>query len=100
MLNEGDDENESIEHPHDEMEEIYPLQGVDCSGKMVKVTFIADAAGLYKLVFSNDHSWLRGKTLKVRYVVLTPVEPALEVDLPDSCKHLLDQEHFPQAYLE
>ena len=39
---------------------------------MVKVTFIAKERGFYKIVFSNEHSWYRSKTLKFRYVVLRP----------------------------
>ena len=88
MVNEGDDENESIEHPNDDMDELYPLQCMDSSEKMVGVTFMADTVGLYKMVFSNTHSWLRGKTLKVRYVVLTPVKAEIPVDLPESCNRL------------
>jgi hypothetical protein len=40
---------------------------------MVKVTFVAKEPGFYKVIFSNSHSWMRGKTLKFRYVVLRPV---------------------------
>ena len=40
---------------------------------MVKVTFIAKEQGFYKILFSNEHSWMRAKALKFRYVVLRPV---------------------------
>jgi len=41
---------------------------------MVKVTFIAKETGFYKIIFSNEHSWYRPKTLKFRYVVLRPYQ--------------------------
>lgn len=40
---------------------------------MVRITFIAKESGFYKLLFSNEHSWMRSKSLKFRYVVLKPV---------------------------
>ena len=40
---------------------------------MVKVTCIAKEEGFYKIVFSNQHSWMRAKTLMYRYVVLNLV---------------------------
>lgn len=46
------------------MEEIYPLQKVESSGgNMVKVSFIAKEAGVYKVQWSNSHSWFKAKTL-------------------------------------
>jgi hypothetical protein len=56
------------------MEVVYPLSEIESSESLVKVTFIAKEPGYYKIVFSNEHSWLRSKTLKMRYVVLKPVE--------------------------
>ena len=54
---------------------------------MVKVTFIAKEPGLYKIVLSNAHSWYRGKTIKIRYVVLEPVDEPIPVNLPPSCNN-------------
>jgi len=55
------------------MEEVFPMQIIESSENMVKVTFIAKEPGFYKILFSNEHSWMRAKTLKFRYVVLKPV---------------------------
>ena len=33
---------------------------------------------MYKLVFSNEHSWVRGKSLMYRYSVLKPTNKELE----------------------
>ena len=41
---------------------------------MVKVTFIAKDEGMYKIVLSNSHSWMRSKTLMFRYIILRPVD--------------------------
>ena len=60
IQNEGE-ENETIVHPLDKMEVVLPMRVVECNEKMVKITFIAKEPGFYKLVFSNEHSWMRGK---------------------------------------
>lgn len=70
--NEGE-EIEAISHPVDKMEVIFPMQVIDCQDNMIKVTFIAKEEGFYKILFSNEHSWMRPKTLKFKYVVLRPV---------------------------
>ena len=80
VVNKGDPENEIIEHPIEDMDEIYQLEKIDSAGSMTNLLFLAVEPGLYKMMFSNDHSWLRGKTLKVMYVVLTPATPPVEVD--------------------
>ena len=79
IINEGDEENEYINHPIDEMRPLFELKEIESSENMVKVTFVAKEIGFYKIVLSNSHSWLRAKTLKFRYVVLKPVvqTPAL-----------------------
>ena len=64
------------------MEVVYPLSEIESSESLVKVTFIAKEPGYYKIVFSNEHSWLRSKTLKMRYVVLKPVETQQTGDKP------------------
>jgi hypothetical protein len=79
LVNEGE-ENELILHPVAELEEVFPLQTIESSENMVKVTFIAKEEGFYKIVFSNQHSWVRGKTLNYRYVVLNPVDTFNEKD--------------------
>mmetsp|Transcript_34719 Transcript_34719/g.53279 ORF Transcript_34719/g.53279 Transcript_34719/m.53279 type:complete len:249 (-) Transcript_34719:1195-1941(-) len=40
----------------------------------VRISYRAKAPGLYCMVFSNEHSWLRSKTLKYRYSILEPVD--------------------------
>lgn len=72
IVNEGNDD-ELIVHPTDTMEEVFPLQVIESSESTVKVTFIAKEPGFYKILFSNEHSWMRAKTLKFNYVVLKPV---------------------------
>lgn len=72
IQNEGE-ENESIVHPRDRMEVVFPLQVIESSDSMVKITFIAKEEGFYQILFSNEHSWMRSKTLKFRYAVLRPV---------------------------
>jgi hypothetical protein len=52
LLNEGE-ENELILHPVSDLEEVFPLQTIESSENMVKVTFIAKEEGFYKIVFSN-----------------------------------------------
>ena len=71
-------ENEKIVHPNTELEEVYPLKLIDSSEQVVKVTFIAKDVGFYKILFSNQHSWVRSKRLRYRYVVLKPVSPSVE----------------------
>lgn len=39
----------------------------------MKVSFIAKEPGLYKIVWSNEHSWFKAKTLKYKISVLRPV---------------------------
>ena len=72
-MNEGDEDEEFIEHPTDEMEEVIPYRYEEASEENTKVTFIAKEPGLYYIAFSNVHSWFRGKTLEFNYTVLTPV---------------------------
>ena len=72
-MNEGEEGQETIEHPMEKMEVVFPIQVIDSVENMVKVTFIAKEEGFYKLVFSNEHSWMRAKTLAYRYVILKPI---------------------------
>lgn len=41
----------------------------------MKVTFIAKEPGIYKIIWSNEHSWFKAKTLKYRISVLRPALP-------------------------
>ena len=59
------------------MQEVFPVQVIESSEHMVKVTFVAKEQGFYKVIFSNSHSWMRAKTLKFRYIVLRPVQAKL-----------------------
>ena len=80
ILNEGEEGQESIDHPTNQLEEIFPLQVIECSENMVRITFIAKETGFYKLLFSNEHSWIRAKNLKFRYVVLKPLSNEIQCD--------------------
>ena len=51
-----------IEHTDFELDEIQPKKLVD-SSTVQQMNFITKETGVYRLVFSNDHSWYRGKTL-------------------------------------
>jgi hypothetical protein len=63
---------------HDNLEEVYPITKVESSPNPVKVNFFAKEAGLYKILWSNDHSWFTAKTLRYRINVLKPVEEGHE----------------------
>lgn len=39
---------------------------------MVKVSYVAREPGVYKVVWSNAHSWFKAKTLMYRILVLKP----------------------------
>lgn len=70
-----------IAHPTEKMESVFPLQIMESNVSMTKITFIAKEAGFYKVVFSNEHSWYRAKTLSYRYTVLAPVELLPQSDI-------------------
>ena len=57
---------------HVNLEEIFPLSKLDSHPNFVKVSFIAREPGLYKVVWSNEHSWFKQKTLNYRISVLRP----------------------------
>ncbi|CDW84927.1 fyve and coiled-coil domain-containing protein 1-like [Stylonychia lemnae] len=59
---------------HEELEGIFPLTKIESFPNFVKVSFIAKDAGIYKVLWSNDHSWFKGKTLAYRISVLRPVQ--------------------------
>ena len=70
---------------------------------MVKVTFIAKETGFYKIIFSNEHSWYRPKTLKFRYVVLRPYQtqvPAISERQEPSYAEIDDKEEEVKKQLE
>ena len=77
VLEDEGGENEAIVHPIENLEEVFPLQNIESNENMVKVTFIAKEEGMYKIVLSNTHSWMRAKTLMFRYVILRPVDSLL-----------------------
>jgi hypothetical protein len=63
---------EEDEVSHKNLEEIFPLQKIESSPNLVKVNFIAKEAGVYKILWSNNHSWFKAKTLLYRLMVLSP----------------------------
>lgn len=66
---------------HDRLEEIFANKLLDASKSPVKVSFVAKEKGLYKIIWSNEHSWFTTKDLEYRIVVLRPneQEPANEI---------------------
>jgi hypothetical protein len=58
---------------HNNLEEIFPQTKLESHPNLVKVSFIAKDAGIYKILWSNDHSWFKAKTLSFRSSVLKPV---------------------------
>ena len=65
--------SEENELQHEGLEDVFALTKIDSFPNPVKVTYIAKTPGLYKVLWSNEHSWLTGKTLKYRVSVLRPV---------------------------
>jgi hypothetical protein len=68
VITEGED---IIQHKH--LEEIHPLDKIESSPNPVKVKFIAREPGVYKILWSNSHSWFKAKTLLYRVIVLSPM---------------------------
>lgn len=66
VVSEGDDIN------HRNLDEIYPLRKIESSLELVKVSFIAKEPGVYKILWSNSHSWFKAKTLYYNILVLQP----------------------------
>jgi len=69
VITEGED---VISHKH--LEEIYPLNKIESSPNPVKVSYIAREPGVYKVLWSNSHSWFKAKTLNYRVIVMSPLE--------------------------
>ena len=51
---------------------IEPKQISDCHEKPVKITYRIEQQGFYHIVFSNQYSWYKARTLKYRWCVLIP----------------------------
>jgi len=49
------------------------LTKLESHPNFVKVSFIAKEPGVYKVLWSNEHSWFKGKTLAYRISVLKPL---------------------------
>lgn len=75
VITEGD--NDAVIHKH--LEEIYPLNKLESSPSMVKVSFVAKEPGVYKVLWSNNHSWFKAKTLLYNVAVLRPVKEEFKV---------------------
>ena len=56
-----------------DLEEIFQLSKIESYPNPVKVSFIAKEPGIYKIVWSNEHSWFKAKTLKYKISVLKPI---------------------------
>lgn len=61
------------ETQHLDLEEIFQLSKIESYPNPVKVSFIAKEPGIYKIVWSNEHSWFKAKTLKYKISVLRPI---------------------------
>ena len=44
------------------------------NGEDITINYLAVEPGFYRIVFSNQHSWVRQKTVIYRYCVLVPVD--------------------------
>mmetsp|Transcript_10133 Transcript_10133/g.10088 ORF Transcript_10133/g.10088 Transcript_10133/m.10088 type:complete len:218 (+) Transcript_10133:917-1570(+) len=60
------------DNQHVNLEEIYMLTKIDSYPNPVKVSFIAKEPGIYKILWSNNHSWFKAKTLRYKISVLKP----------------------------
>lgn len=65
------------------LEEIFNITKIESYPNPVKVSFIAKEPGLYKIVWSNEHSWFKAKTLKYKISVLRPITQDEEVRLKE-----------------
>lgn len=69
---------------HLNVEEIFALTKIEAStGNPVKVSFMAKEPGIYKLIWSNEHSWFKAKTLKYRISVLRPSLAEEEIEIAE-----------------
>jgi hypothetical protein len=55
---------------HNALEEIFALQKIESNPNVVRVKFIAKEPGVYKILWSNNHSWFKAKTLVYRVIIL------------------------------
>ena len=72
-LNQSSELSSEDEVSHINIEEIFALTKIESAAKPIKVSFIAKEPGLYKIIWSNEHSWFKGKILKYRISILKPV---------------------------
>lgn len=63
---------------HVGMEEIFGLTKIESAVKPIKVSYIAKEPGLYKIIWSNEHSWFKSKTLKYRISILKPTHSSIQ----------------------
>ena len=77
-LSKFEEKDDVIDHPQTSFVTVLPLNLVESSSSPVTISFIAKVSGYYKVVFSNEHSWVRGKSLKFSCAVLRP-EPDSKV---------------------
>mmetsp|Transcript_17153 Transcript_17153/g.12264 ORF Transcript_17153/g.12264 Transcript_17153/m.12264 type:complete len:232 (+) Transcript_17153:457-1152(+) len=65
--------NPEDDNQHLGLEEIYALTKIESYPNPVKVSFIAKEPGIYKILWSNNHSWFKAKTLRYKISVMKPV---------------------------
>ncbi len=53
--------------------EIFKLEKIDCSELPVKIILFVKAPGIYKIVFSNNYSWINEKIIRYRISILKPL---------------------------
>lgn len=53
--------------------EIFKLEKIDCSELPVKIILFVKDPGIYKIVFSNNYSWINEKIIRYRISILKPL---------------------------
>ena len=53
--------------------EMFKLERINCSEIPIKIILFVKEAGIYKIVFDNEYSWITAKTVRSRLSVLKPV---------------------------
>lgn len=61
----------------------YKLIEKSLNNEDITINYLAVEPGFYRIVFSNQHSWMRKKTVLYRYCVLTPLEGQDNINEPD-----------------
>ena len=52
---------------------MFKLERINCSEIPIKIILFVTEAGIYKIIFDNEYSWITSKTVRSRLSVLKPV---------------------------